>query len=275
MPAGARKIVGYSDISEQAIAQASVYAQVVNQDVIVNADATTMKVYVNGLATVQDYVPGTGVSVTADGSNYVTVSNNVENAVNEILDGYTVETAPADYVVSRLFAGFLAQEEKNDTLVFAGMNAEGTVLVAAGGDKPVVGTIYADILAIKQALDTAKAPKSGRALLATSQMANLLLHVDSKIVLDTSRGDMIQTEGYVGRLLGFDIFETELLPAGVNLIGVQKRGYAAKEVFKVEPRIQDLDASGTFIGDSAVQSRQSFLYGVIRPTFIQINKGAA
>lgn len=275
MPTGARKIAGYSEISEQVAAQSSIFLQVTNQEGLVNADATTMKVYVNALGAIQDYVPGTGVSVSNDGSAYVTVSNSVENALNEIIDGYTVETAPADLVVSRMEAGMAARGEKNDTLVFAGMESEGTELVAAAGAKPVVATIYASILAIKAALDAAKAPKTGRKLILTPEMENLLLNVDSKVVLDTSRGDGIQTEGFVGRLLGFDIFSTVLLPAGTNMIGLQLRGYAAKEVFKIEPRIQDLDGSGQFIGDSAVQDRVAFLYGVIRPTFIQVNNGAA
>lgn len=275
MPTGARKIAGYSDISEQVAAQKSIFLQVTNQDGLVNADATTMKVYVNSLASIQDYVPGTGVSLSNDGSSYVTVSNSVENALNEILDGYTVETAPADLVVSRMVAGMAARGEKNDTLVFAGMKAGGTELVAAAGAKPTASTIYAAILAIKAALDAAKAPKTGRKLILTPEIENLLLSVDSKVVLDTARGDAIQTEGFVGRLLGFDVFSTVLLPAGTNMIGLQLRGYAAKEVFKIEPRIQDLDGSGQFIGDSAVQDRVAFLHGAIRPTFIQVNNGAA
>lgn len=275
MPTGARKIAGYSEISEQVAAQSSIYLQVTNQEGLVNADATTMKVYVNALGSIQDYVPGTGVSLSNDGSSYVTVSNSVENALNELIDGYTVETAPADLVVSRMMAGIAARGEKNDTLVFAGMESEGTELVAAAGAKPTVSTIYEDILDLKAALDAAKAPKTGRKLILTPEMENLLLDVDSKVVLDTSRGDAIQTEGYVGRLLGFDVFSTVLLPAGTNMIALQLRGYAAKEVFKIEPRIQDLDGSGQFIGDSAVQDRVAFLYGVIRPTFIQVNNGAA
>lgn len=269
----ARKIDGYSQISEKVIAQSSIYKNIVNQDVLVNADATSMKVYVNELATIGDYVPGTGVSLSSDGSAYVTISNFVENGMNEILDGFTAISAPSDYVVSRFEAGIEARNLKNDTLVLAGMVSEGTELVAAAGDKPVVGTIYTDIIALKAALDAAKAPKTGRALTVTSEMHNLMLQVDSKIVLDTSRGDMIQAEGYVGRLLGFDVFESEELPAGTNMIASQTRGYSAKEIYKVEPYLADL--TNEFTGDSAIKDRVAFLYGVVRPTFIQVNNGAA
>jgi len=271
----ARKITGYSDISEQVASEKSIYKEVVRQDVLVNSDATSMKVYVNELSTIATYVPGTGVAQSADGSAYVTVSNLTEDALNEILDGFTVETAPADMVVSRMVAGMETRGESNDTKVFTGMIANGTELIAAAEDKPVLATVYSDILALKGALDTAKAPKTGRKLIINSEMENLLLHVDSKIILDTNRGDKIQTEGFVGRLLGFDVFSTELLPEGTNMIALQMRGYAAKEIFKVEPRLQNLDGSGTFIGDSAIQDRVAFIHGSIRPTFIQVNNGAA
>lgn len=271
----ARKIGGYSEISESVASQKSIYKEIVRQDVLVNSDATTMKVYVNELATISTYTPGTGVAKSADGSNYVTVTNLTEDGLNEVMDGYTVETAPADMVVQRMIAGMEARGEKNDTKVFAGLVDNGTELVATSGLKPIATTIYGDILDIKAALDAAKAPKTGRKLILDSEMENLLLDTDSKVVLDTSRGDSIQTEGYVGRLLGFDIFSTELLPAGTNMIGLQIRGYAAKEVFKVEPRIQSLDGSGTFIGDSAIQDRVAFIHGAIRPTFVQVNNGAA
>ena len=275
MPTGARKITGYSDISEQVLFQESIIRSVSNLEVQGTPGTTAVSVYVNALATVATYVPGTGVSKTNDGSAYVVLANLTEIAVNELIDGYTIETAPADLVASRFMGAVGGLAESVDTTTLADIVTNGTELVAAGDAKPVDTTIYADILALKKALDTAKAPRTGRSLIITPEMEALMLDVDSKLVLNTDRGDRILMDGWIGRVAGFDVYGTTLLPEGTNLVAMQKRGFAYKDNWKIEPRLQSLDGSGQFIGDSAIQGRMAYNYGVVRATLIQCNNGAA
>jgi hypothetical protein len=275
MPTDARKVIGYENITEKVLAQASITEAIAFTDLEGVPGYETVKMYVNELATVANYVPGTGVALSSDGSNYVDINTKKEKGINEILDGYTVVTAPSDLIAGRLDAAIRAFGEQVDTDFLVQLATDGTQAVLAAGAKPVVATIYDDILGLKLALDTAKAPKTNRSLIVTAEMENLLLSVDSKVILNTSRGDSIQTEGYVGRLLGFDIYSNEQLPAGTNMIAMQQRGGAFKFGWKREPLLQSLDGSGTFIGDSAVQGRLAYVYGVVRPTLVQVHKGAA
>lgn len=275
MPTGARQVVGFSQISEQVLGQASIIRSIANTEVEGTVGFETVKVYVNDLATIGNYVPGTGLALSNDGSSYVDINNTKEKAINELLDGYTVETAPADLVASRLEAALVKMGEQMDTDALEQMVADGTEVVAEGAAKPTVSTIYDDILNLKLALDEAKAPRTGRFLVVTPEMENLLLDTDSKIILNTERGDRIIAEGFVGRLLGFDVYSTVLLPDGTNMIAGQMRGFAFKEGWKIPPRRQNLDGSGTFIGDSAVQGRIAYVYGAVRPTLLQVHNGAA
>ena len=275
MPTGARKITGYSDISEQVLYQTSIIRNVARTDVMGTPGTTAVSVYVNALATVATYVPGTGVSKTNDSSAYVVLSNLKEIAVNELLDGYTIETAPADLVASRFEGAVGALAESVDTVALAALESGGTELVAATGAKPIDTTIYADVLALKKALDKAKAPRMNRSLIIDPDMEALMLDVDSKLVLNTDRGDRILQDGWIGRVAGFDVYSTTLLPTGTNIIAMQQRGFAYKDNWKIEPRLQSLDGSGTFIGDSAIQGRLAYNYGAIRATLIQVNNGAA
>ena len=275
MPTGARKITGYSDISEQVLYEQSVIRNVSNLDVQGSPGTTAVSVYVNALATVATYVPGTGVSKTNDSSAYVVLANLKEIAVNELLDGFTVETAPADLVASRFEGAVGGLAESVDTTCLAALVSGGTELIAAAGAKPIDTTIYADILALKKALDTAKAPRVGRSLIITPEMEALMLDVDSKLVLNTDRGDRILMDGWIGKVAGFDVYSTTLVPTGTNLIAMQKRGFAYKDNWKIEPRLQSLDGSGQFIGDSAIQGRMAYNYGAVRATLIQVNNGAA
>ena len=275
MPTDARQVVGFSQISEKVLGQASIIRSVANLEVEGTVGFETVKVYVNDLATIANYVPGTGISISNDGSNYVDINTKQEKAINELLDGYTVETAPADLVASRLEAALVRMGEQMDTDALAAMVTDGTEFVAAAGAKPTVATIYADILNLKKELDEAKAPREGRFLIVTPEMENLLLNTDSKVVLNTARGDAIITDGFIGRVAGFDVFSTVLLPSGTNMVAGQQRGFAFKEGWKIPPRRQNLDGSGQFIGDSAVQGRIAYVYGAVRPTLLQVHNGAA
>lgn len=275
MPTGARKITGYSDISEQVLYQTSIIRNVARTDVMGTPGTTAVSVYVNALATVATYVPGTGVSKTNDSSAYVVLANLKEIAVNELLDGYTIETAPADLVASRFGGAVGALAESVDTTTLAELVTGGTEVVAAAGAKPIDTTIYADVLTLKKALDNAKAPRMARSLIITPDMEALMLDVDSKLVLNTDRGDRILQDGWIGKVAGFDVYSTTLLPTGTNLVAMQQRGFAYKDNWKIEPRLQSLDGSGQFIGDSAIQGRMAYNYGVIRQTLIQVNNGAA
>jgi hypothetical protein len=274
MPTGARKVTGYSDISEQVLYEQSIIRNVSNMDVMGTPGTTAVSVYVNALATVATYTPGTGVSRTNDGSAYVVLSNLEEIAVNEIMDGYTIETAPADYVASRFEAAVGGLAESVDTTCIAALVSGGTDLVAAGGDAPTVANLYEKIINLKKALDTAKAPRTGRSLIVNPTTEALLLQQSSKLILNTDRGDMIVSDGWIGRVLGFDVYSTTLL-TDANMTAMQKRGFAYKDNWKIEPRLQSLDGSGTFIGDSAVQGRFAYNYGAVRATLIQNDKGAA
>ena len=271
----ARKAEGYSNISEQVLAESSIIKQVSRKDIIGTPGTTNVKVYVNELPTIANYVPGTGVSVSQDGSAYVTISNLKEKAINEILDGFTAETAPADYVVQRLMGAMSAYGEQIDTDGFTKMVADGTTAAAATVAKPSASNIYGKVLELKKKLDLAKAPQTRRFLVVTPDVLAFMLDTNSKIILDTTRGDQIQTDGYVGRLLGFDVFETTLLPSGVNMIAGQERAFVFGSAFTRDVRVQSLDGSGTYIGDSAIQGRWAYVTGAVRPTLIQIDKSAA
>ena len=271
----ARDILGYSQISEQVAKQESIIRNVSNLEIQGTPGSTTVSVYVNALSTVATYVPGTGVTATNDTSAYVNLGDFTEVGISEIIDGYTIESAPADLVVSRLYAAISAMDEQIDTDALAVMITDGTELVATGSAAPVDSTVYADILLAKTALDTAKAPQRDRSLLITPALLRLMLDQDSKLVLNTPAGDAIQQDGYFGRVLGFDVYMTTLMTAGTNFIAMQKRGFAFGDSWVKTPAIVSLDGTAEFYGDSCIKARNAYVYGAVRPTFIQVNNGAA
>lgn len=275
MPTNARKIEGYSDISEAVLAEESQIRSIANTDIegVVGVERT--KVFVNDLAAIADYVPGTGVDLTTDGSSFVEINNLKEKAVNEIVDGFTVETAPSDMVAKRFEAALAIMGETMDSDSYASMVADGTEDVASGDPAPTVDTIYQDILNLKLELDKQKVPRDGRSLIITPEMENLLLNQDSKIMLQTPRGDEIIVNGMVGDALGFRIYTSTLLPGDTKMIATHQRAFAFKENWNTDVSLVSLDNSEKFYGDSAIKGRMAYTYGAVRPELIRINNGAA
>lgn len=270
-----RRIDRYAEVTESVLSHKSIIRSIARTDIEGSPAARSVRMWVHELTTVANYVPGTGVSRTNDGSNYVVLDEFKEKAVNELLDGYSVQTAPKEYVAQRLIAAIEALGEQQDTDAFVELEDNGTEDHNAAAVKPIATTIYGRILALKEELDKVKAPKQGRWLLMTPEMENLLLDTDSKVVLNTQRGDNIQADGWVGRLLGFDIYSTTLLPSDTNIIAGHPRAVGFSHEWKREPLLQPLDQSGTFIGDSAVQGRYVYVYGIIRPTLLRVDNSAA
>ena len=270
-----RKVTGYSDISEQVLYEQAIVRSVSNLDVQGSPGTTAVSVFVNVLATVATYVPGTGVSKTQDTSAYVVLANLKEIAVNEILDGFTVETAPADVIASRFEGAVGSIAESIDTVCIAALVSGGTEKYAAAIAAPTAALMYGRVLGLKAALDLAKAPRMNRSLILDPEREALLLDTASKLILNTDRGDKILMDGWIGRVAGFDVYSTTLVPTATNMIAMQKRGFAFKDNWKIEPRLQSLDGSGTFIGDSAIQARYAYNYGVVRATLIQVDNGRA
>jgi hypothetical protein len=329
-----RVLAGYTQVGQEALAQESIIRNVSFNDGTLPEGAVSAKVYVHELPTLQNYVAGTGVTPSSDGSAYVTVSNLKDRAINELFDGLSVEAAYAktDYVAKRYDSALKARAEDDDTIGFAKMYADGTVasgttsatvvtitnfivgnryvvktansagdattigcaastavigeefvaltdgtgltaLTAYATAAPTASTVAADILSLKAALDNAKAPRSGRFLIVDSSIENLLLSATAGIVIAEPTSKMQQVEGSIGRLYGFNIFSTVLLPTGVNMIAGHPNAFYFKDIFRHEARIVSLDGSKDFVGDSALKQRLASISGAVRPTLLQINNG--
>jgi hypothetical protein len=327
-----RVLAGYTAVGKEALAQESIVRNISFNDGTLPEGAVSAKVYVHELPTLQNYVAGTGVTPSTDGSAYVTVSNLKDRAVNELFDGLSVEAAYAktDYVAKRYDSALKARAQDDDTIAFAKMVADGTeapatfgtteititnfvvgnwykvktansagdatdigcaastavvgeifqaltdgtgltALVGYATDAPTASTIAADILSIKGALDTAKAPRSGRWLVVDSSVENMLLSATAGIVLAEPASKMQQVEGSIGRLYGFNIFSTVLLPSGTHMIGGHDDAFYFKDIFRHEARIVSLDGSEKHVGDSALKQRVASISGAVRPSLIQIN----
>lgn len=71
------------------------------------------------------------------------------------------------------------------------------------------GTVYANIAALKKKLDKTKTPKTNRWLVVESGLAALIVQMSQYIpAVDKAYGNVVEN-GLIGRILGFDVYESE------------------------------------------------------------------
>lgn len=265
-----RKGQGFTQLSERVLKErgiAKLVAGAIGEGDVGKGEV--LKVYVHGLSTVADYTPGVGVVLTGDNSDYVTINNLKDKAVNEVLDGLTVEQAydNPDYIAARLEAAVEAIAQEMDADLLGKLNTDG---VNATNVAITDITAFAEILKLKLGLDKAKAPADNRYLIVTPETENAILAAPN-LVLATPTGDTILYDGYIGNLFGFKVLRSTLLPAKVQMIAVQERGIAFADGWKVEPTLFDLNDSD-HVGDSKIGGRVAYNPGVVRKDLVQVSK---
>ena len=183
---------------------------------------------------------------------------------------YIVETANSANDASALAGTAVATAVVDEVFqaIGDGTNLDSMTVVLAA---PFSANAHEAVLDASKALNDAKAPRSGRSIIISTRMELELLNVNSGLVLNTDRGDRILMDGWIGRVAGFDVYVTTLLPSGTNFIALQKRGFAFGYNWKIEPSVRPL--YNEFIGDSSVQGRFAYNCGAVRATLIQLNQG--
>ena len=117
--------------------------------------------------------------------------------------------------------------EDADKAILAGLYAATTPITAAA-----MGTgklAWDKIRDLRKALDKAKVPNSGRNLVINAEFAAVLLGDDSKLTsVDTSGSPAGLRDAILGRILGFNVYQTENLPnvAKAQAIAFHKSAFA-------------------------------------------------
>lgn len=224
---------------------------------------------------VSAYNKATGLAGATGTTTYKTINITKDVAVNEIIDGYDAQAVPDNLTADRLdSAGYSMGEE---------VDGEGAKTLIADGTETLLDTgltkdtIYEAIVDVRTAMTKAKVPSEGRYLLVTADTFGLICK-SPEFISASSLGDSVKQAGVVGRIAGFNVIEwngsKEKTSGGktytLNMIAGHPRFATRIKEFSVPVHIQDLSASGTFIGASAVQGRMVYDHAVLRPTAIRV-----
>ena len=93
--------------------------------------------------------------------------------------------------------------------------------------------VYDVLIDLRTALNKLNVPKTGRKLACSSDITGLILR-DERLIKATETGQERAVNGYIGRLAGFDIYETENVPANTIVAGSVIGTSFAEQITEIE-----------------------------------------
>ena len=240
---------------------------VFNNDYEGNPTAGAVKIPVRDTEVpVSDYDKANGIQGTMSSTGYETVVISKDKAINEIIDGYDAQAVPDKIVAERLSSGAYS-------LALA-MDTDGGNALLAGSTPTMVeqltkDNIYSVIVDIRTLMNKANIPNDGRRYLLVTPDAEALILKSPEFIAASSLGDNVKETGAVGTIAGFNVIEWNDETANLQMIAGHPRFATRIKEFAVKPHVQDLSASGKYIGASAVQGRQVYDHKVLRSIAIR------
>ena len=231
-----------------------------------DATAGAVKIRKSGAATLANYDKTNGVSLTEGGSEWITISDFADVAVNEIVDGYNAAAIPDGIVADRLDESGYAMAKKLDTDGAAELVAHGTTLVNTTA--LTASTVYGSIVDARTALTKAGVPKDGRYIIVAPEVYALILKCD-EFVKASALGDAVVQSGALGAIAGFAVYESANLGDDIEYVAGHP-GYATRvNEWEVPIGVKDLN-DGKHIGASAIQGRKVYAHKVTNPDCILV-----
>lgn len=243
-----------------------------------NPKAGAVKVPVRDTeASVAAYDKETGAEKSFAGGSFATVNIDKDYAVNEIIDNYDAASVPDNIVADRLdSAGYSLALQMNEDATTA-LVAGGTVINGSGETPDTTAisktNVYDYIADAKTKLTKSKVPTTGRFLLVSPDVENKLIK-SAEFIAASNLGDAVKQYGAIGQIAGFTVYVDATLPDAVDFIAGHPDWCCRIEEWAVEPRLQNLDGSGTYIGASAVQGRKIYAHKVTKAAAVLIKKNA-
>ena len=176
-------------------------------------------VHINSLGaiTVKDYTDGTAIDAPQGlTTNDQTLVIDKAKYFNFKVSDIEKVQAAGDLMDKAMNEASYAVADAVDTAIFATMATAATSVVTGALS---ASNVYDAVVAFRTAMVNAKVPKGTWKLAVNPTVMAYLLKDDRFVKAGTDKQNANLENGFVGRVAGFDIYETLSLPEGVNMLG--------------------------------------------------------
>ena len=218
-----------------------------------------------------EYDKVNGVALTHTTTDYKTLVTDIDNAVNELIDGYTAAGVPDNLFAERLDSAAYSMALKVDTDLGNELITNGT---AISDTKALTKTsIYEAIIDARTVLRK-KHVNTSEMWLAVSPETYALILKSPEFIKASALGDAVVQTGAVGQIGGILVYEADNLTDDTVdfILGNRVFCHYVAE-WKVTIHLIDL-MDDSHVGASAVKGRQVYGKMISRPETVLVKKHA-
>ena len=157
---------------------------------------------------VKQYDKQNGAAISTGSTTYFDINIDIDEAVNEMIDGYDAASVPDGITAERLDSAGYSLGLSMDTKSVRALEETAGITVAASKTACTDSTAYKQVLAAKRVQSRMGVPNDGkRWLLASPEFMEVLL-TDDRFVKQGDLSQELVQSGVVGRIAGYNVFES-------------------------------------------------------------------
>ena len=230
---------------------------------------------------VKTYNKQTGASISQGSTAYFDLNINVDEAVNEMIDGFDAASVPDGITAERLDSAGYSLGLSMDTKSIRKLKKSAGITVAASKTACSETNAYKQVLAAKRVQSRLGVPNDGkRWLIASPEFMEVLMSDDHFIRQGDLSQELVQN-GVVGRIAGYNVFESNnTMFENTTLVAGKK---TSTEFICGHPnwchRVQEWSVpvgiknlTNEYIGSSAVQGRKVYGIGISKPQTVYVKR---
>lgn len=216
---------------------------------------------------VRDYDKSKGLDLAESSTTYLDLPINKDKAINELIDGYDAAAVPDGIIAERLDSAAYSIALNLDKESLALLETSGTDM--ADTTASTKENIMSAVIDARTQLGKANVPVNGRYLIVSPEIMGLLL-LSEEFIKAGDLSQKIVEQGVVGRIGGFNVFESNNLADTTEFIAGHPDWSHRVMEWKVDPKVVSLDQDSKFIGASAIKGRLVYGLKVSRPETIAV-----
>ncbi|MFQ9855173.1 MAG: hypothetical protein ACLRYD_01065 [Ruminococcus callidus] len=230
---------------------------------------------------VKKYDKQNGAGLSNSSTSYFDLNIDIDEAVNELIDGYDAEAVPDGITAERLDSAGYSLGLSMDTKSIRALEETAGITVSATKTAVTETTAYKAVLAAKRTQSRMGVPNDGKRWLIVSPEFMEVLMTDDRFIKQGDLSQELVQNGVVGRIAGYNVFESNNTMFEDTKLVVGKK--TTTEFICGHPnwchRVQEWSVpveiknlTNNYIGSSAVQGRKVYGIGISKPETVYVKR---
>lgn len=230
---------------------------------------------------VKAYDKKKGAEISTGSTEYFDLNIDIDEAVNELIDGFEAATVPDGIIAERIDSAGYSLALSMETKSLRALETTTGITVATSKAAITDTTAYKAVLAAKRTQSRLGVPNDGKRWLIASPEFMEVLMTDTHFIKQGDLSQQLVQNGVVGKIAGYNVFESNnTMFEDTTFVSGKK---TTTEFICGHPnwchRVQEWSVpvaiknlTNNYIGSSAVQGRKIYGIGISKPQTVYVKR---